>query len=75
MQKIAPHLRAKIRGDAIRILNTQPFTTAFDAFILGVEYALHERPDQNVNNSSSPTEAETIESRVSSVSDKPKINE
>ena len=46
MNNLPSHLRAKIRGDAIRILNTRAFVTAFDAFMLGVEYALTTKKEE-----------------------------
>ena len=44
MNNIPAHLRAKIRGDALKAINSRAFLTPYDAFMMGVEYVL-ENPD------------------------------
>ena len=75
MNKIPAHLRAKIRGDALKAINSRAFVTPYDAFIMGVEYVLANRSEQNINQPASPAQSEMAESGVSSVADQSLINE
>ena len=73
MNNIPPHLRAKIRGDALKAINSRAFLTPYDAFIMGVEYALANGSEQNVDQPSSPAKSEMVESWISSISNESRI--
>jgi len=40
MTKLPQNLRAEIRGDALKWLESQAFTTPYEAFLAGVEHGL-----------------------------------
>ncbi len=70
MNKIPPHLRSKVRVDAIDALRGKNFVTQFDAFIMGVEYALNQRPHENIDETPSPPKSESVKCWISRIANK-----